>query len=221
MAEALGSRDRLHYFALSLADQSRGTFHSTEQLSLFGSAPANFRDYYTLAEYDIDFCVPSALLISHMLKYALVWEDFADTTATTVWLMKMAPRRWFRGPTDASAAESVSDAPPAAAVVVEDAATRLGRLNLTIAVPVTAPGGAITVEVSLGLGFGVTQPGSIKLRLRDPDDHRERVLAAVTPVVCAGATLAVDTGRNQTVDVALDDSAVGAPFSCSFVATLQ
>jgi hypothetical protein len=31
--------------------QSRGTFHSTEQLSLFGSAPANFRSYYTLSEY--------------------------------------------------------------------------------------------------------------------------------------------------------------------------
>lgn len=125
---------------MSLADQSRGTFHSTEQLSLFGSAPANFRDYYTLNEWDIDFCVPSALLISHMLKYSLVWEDFADTTATTVWLMKMAPRRWFRGPADAAAAaEAASDA-PAAVVSVEDAATRLGRLNFTIAAPVAAPG---------------------------------------------------------------------------------
>ena len=67
----------------------------------------------------------------------------------------------------------------------------------------------------------MTRSGAIKIRLRDPDGNRQCVLAAVTPIACAGATVAVDTGRNQTVDVALGGAAVGVPFSCSFVATLR
>jgi hypothetical protein len=143
------SRYNLLLFGHMANYQSRGTFHSTEQLSLFGMAPTNFRSYYTMAEYDISFCVPSAMLVAHMLKYALVAEE-RDALVPTVWLMKMAPRRWF------------------AAVHVQNAMTRAGRLAFQI---FGAKPHQLLVAVSLDGAGAVSGGGSLlKIRLRDAGD---------------------------------------------------
>jgi hypothetical protein len=155
------SRYNLLLFGHMANYQSRGTFHSTEQLSLFGMAPTNFRSYYTMAEYDISFCVPSAMLVAHMLKYALVAEE-RDALVPTVWLMKMAPRRWF------AVASVGADGATTPAVHVQNAMTRAGRLAFQI---FGAKPHQLLVAVSLDGAGAVSGGGSLlKIRLRDAGD---------------------------------------------------
>jgi hypothetical protein len=45
-------------------------------------------------EADIDSCVPATLLVANMLRWMLVFEE---RDADVLWLMKMAPRRFFPG----------------------------------------------------------------------------------------------------------------------------
>jgi hypothetical protein len=143
--------------------QSRGTYHATEQVSLYGAAPRNFRDYYTMAEYDIDLCVPSTMLVAHMLKSALVWTErepasaaantAAEVTAANqlpvIWIMRMAPRRWFALDPAEAAIRWTSVSPSsmtlpgtlpgplqaAAAVEVTSAWTRVGILSFKLFPP--------------------------------------------------------------------------------------
>lgn len=82
--------------------QSRGTFNAPEQLSLYGDGSAShvwpWSDSYRAllnpggGELDIDTCVPSTTLVALMLRWLLVFEE-RDTD--TIWLMKMAPRRFY------------------------------------------------------------------------------------------------------------------------------
>ena len=217
--------------------QSHGTYHATEQLSLYGSAPSNFREYYTMAEYDIDFCVPAALLIAHMLKLALTWEDF-DETATgvanmqkstlhsaepgpsagrgpaTVWVLKMAPRRWYRSKTPNETAVDVKGSPSSLGplgFVVESAQTsETNAADMTI---------KATVSIADWTARSVRYGGTIKVRLRDPTGDVRRLVSVRPEPSCGSTTVVVDAG-NQTVDILVASSAE-ALLNCSFVALLK
>ena len=207
-----------------------------------------------MAEYDMDFCVPSAMLIAHMLKFALVWEGYASaglSNPTTVWLMRMAPRRWFQAPPNAAEGDG------AAAVAVRNARTKLGLLTFTIATPTAAPqsvdrvvnaaaafeNGAenenvieahadagstsAALNVRVALTISLVRPGIVKIRLRDPSAGRHtRQLASVKADGRGGAGPFCE-GATLTVDHANQtvdvavDGSVGRLFNCSFVATLK
>ena len=213
--------DRVNRFNLLLFGhmanyQSRGTFHSTEQLSLVGSAPKNFRDYYTLAEYDISFCVPSALLVAHMLKYALVAEA-RDTQ--TIWLMKMAPRRWF-------ATESSTASLPA--VDVKNALTRAGSLSfqifaaqpkqLRVVVALVGAGAAVQARSSNESGGGTL----LKIRLRDAGSAALKLDSVQDKEGrdCGGEWSVDPTA--QTVDIQLGTvGSAGPNLRCNFTAVFK
>jgi hypothetical protein len=251
-AKADAALDRVPHFNLLLFGhianyQSRGTFHATEQLSLYGSAPSNFRDYYTLAEYDIDFCVPAVHLVARMVKDALV---YSERDSPVVWLMKMAPRRWFSVDEAVAAMRSSSSSDfvgdgaiggaggAAAAVVVRNVMTRFGLVSFAISPSVdtdterggdikrSAPGPlTITVDLSLSrriaLATATNEFGSamrFKVRLRDPLGARQLVkVNNVSPAGSCPAQLAIDEA-NQTVDISISSAGM---LNCSIVATLQ
>jgi hypothetical protein len=144
--------------------QSRGTFHSTEQLSFTGegwyrdflhlhNSPPNSTDVqireldqplgaevgYYGTENDISFCIVSQIIVSRMTRWQLVFEDFyrqAADSKGSIWLARAAPKRWFG---KGSSGFSVSNAP-----------TRVGKLSYSVAVgedgsatfAVTPPSGA-------------------------------------------------------------------------------
>jgi hypothetical protein len=104
--------------------QSRGTFNAPEQLSLYGDGVPGrwtYADSYRgllyagRNEIDIDFCVPSTTLVPYMLKHLLVFEP---RDANQVWLLKGAPRRFYK--------------PNVAAIVVENAPTRYGNIAVHV-----------------------------------------------------------------------------------------
>jgi hypothetical protein len=95
--------------------QSRGTFHSTEQLPFTGTgryraipmndpAPGGGSHRSTVAssallhgglgyngvETQISFCIVSNIIVAHMTRWQLVMED-----GGVIWLGRGAPRRWF------------------------------------------------------------------------------------------------------------------------------
>ena len=115
--------------------QSRGSFHSTEQLSFLGSgryrgfchikdpppgpdsapqlAAERVRTQYNGAENDISFCIVSNILMARMTAWQMVLEDDG-----AIWLGRGAPKRWFRGP---DAGFNVSSAP-----------TSVGRVSFAV-----------------------------------------------------------------------------------------
>jgi len=137
--------------------QSRGTFHSTEQLSFTGegwyrdflhlhNSPPNGTDaslgaevgYYG-TENDISFCIVSQIIVARMTRWQLVFEDFyrqSEQSTGSIWLARAAPKRWF---IKGSGGFSVVNAP-----------TRFGKLSYKVAVgedgsatfSVTPPSGA-------------------------------------------------------------------------------
>jgi len=124
--------------------QSRGTFHSTEQLSFTGEGW--YRDFlhlpnrapnatdvqigeqnYPLGGYptenDVSFCIVSQVIVARMTRWQLVFEDFyrqATQSKGSVWLARGAPKRWF---SKGSSGFSVLNAP-----------TRVGKLSYSVAV---------------------------------------------------------------------------------------
>jgi hypothetical protein len=160
-----------------------------------------------------------------MLSYALVWEGFTLPESTPIiWLMKMAPRRWF------AAAH-----PETVAVSVTSAASSIGKIDFTIATEsadaADIRGSSSTnntrldtttrIHVTVAV-WKLLRTGIVKLRLRDPTDA-SRVLTAVVPdhtgpSACTQTTFSIDAA-NQTVDIAASDK-VGPLLNCSFVATL-
>jgi hypothetical protein len=123
--------------------QSRGSFHSTEQLPYTGSGryrelgslkdvipgtdtlvstqQASSRNEehvasrYNGAETDISFCIVSNILVARMTRWQLVLEE-----SDKIWLGRGAPKRWF---TSQAGGFSVANAP-----------SSLGRIsyNLTV-----------------------------------------------------------------------------------------
>jgi len=98
--------------------QSRGTFHSTEQLSFQGEGwyrhflhwpnPKPNATYHAGLQYygnenDVSFCVVSEVIIARLTRWQLVFEDFyrpqfssqVDSSSGAIWLARGAPKRWF------------------------------------------------------------------------------------------------------------------------------
>jgi len=99
--------------------QSRGSFHTTEQLSFLGTGL--YRDFlhftdppvipptfgsndrvvtsknlgagYYSAEQDISFCIVTQILTARLTRWQLVFEDIFDSKS--IWLARAAPDRWF------------------------------------------------------------------------------------------------------------------------------
>eukprot|EP00037_Helgoeca_nana_P011135 m.99735 g.99735 ORF g.99735 m.99735 type:complete len:117 (-) comp20636_c0_seq1:129-479(-) len=70
--------------------QGRGSYFSTEQMSLYEGSPS-WRA--SLGEIQADFCVPSQTLVASMTAIQLV---YSDRDARVVWLARAAPRRWYQ-----------------------------------------------------------------------------------------------------------------------------
>lgn len=143
-----------------------------------------------------------------MLKYALVAEEC--DAPLTVFLMKMAPRRWF-----ATAAVG-GDSATTPAVDVQNALTRAGRIDFQI---FNTKPQQLHTRISLVRG-GVASTGALlKIRLRDAIDASLQ-LASVQDNQgegCVG-TWSIDAAM-QTVDVRLPTG--GADLNCSFTATFR
>merc|ERR1712137_18725 len=143
--------------------QSRGTFHSTEQLSFRGEGwyrdflhwpnpssakTANLQYYGT--ENDVSFCIVSQVLVARLTRWQLVFEDFYRSTGITspgsIWLARAAPKRWF---VPGSQGFSVGNAP-----------TRFGRVSFRM--EVTQQGTTYFVTPPLGT------PSDLRWKLRWP-----------------------------------------------------
>jgi len=122
--------------------QSRGTFHSTEQLSYSGEgyyrkflhwpnpidSSINFDNYpsksfgspeYYAQENDISFCIVSEIIAARMTRWQLVLEDFYRDQSNSIWLARGAPKRWFQ---------------PNAGFSVTNAPTRVGLVSFTVSI---------------------------------------------------------------------------------------
>jgi len=113
--------------------QSRGTFHSTEQLSFRGEGyyrnfvhwpnPPNsslMRPSYYAQENDISFCIVSQVIVARMTRWQLVFEDFYRYRTRSIWLARGAPKRWFQ---------------PGAGFSVANVSTRIGLISFTVSIP--------------------------------------------------------------------------------------
>jgi hypothetical protein len=128
--------------------QSRGTFHTTEQLSFKGEGW--YRDFLHLpnhppnatgvqireqnhhletqvgyygTENDVSFCIVSQVIVARMTRWQLVFEDFYRLGAQTmgsIWLARGAPKRWF---SKGSSGFAVTNAP-----------TRVGKVSYKVTV---------------------------------------------------------------------------------------
>ena len=112
--------------------QSRGAFSAPEQLGYLGdgSTTDSFRALMNpgISETDVDLVVPSTTLVAFMVRWMLVFEE---RDADVIWLLKMAPRRFF---------------PPAAAARARAATTNAtllhmrGHAGTNPSAPAPAPG---------------------------------------------------------------------------------
>jgi len=156
--------------------QSRGTFHSTEQLAWMGEGW--YRDFlhwpnpppngtgarspviggnqtaleYYANENDVSFCIVSEVLIARMTRWQLVFDDHYRDAANTVWLARGAPRRWFQ--------------PVTGGFSVKNAPTFHGRVSFSVATP-SAGSSIYTVSPPPVLGDGST-PVTWRLRWPGP-----------------------------------------------------
>lgn len=166
--------------------QSRGTFHSTEQLQWEGEGW--YRDFlhwpnpspnstgpndpqpspaslgYYANENDISFCVVSEILIARMTRWQLVFDDYHRDPTPSLWLARGAPKRWF--------------SPAAAAFGVQNAPTYHG--HVTFNVTTTAPGSS-TYNVSPPQNPSTTGPVVFRLRWPGP--------LTADPVLCTLTSL--------------------------------
>jgi hypothetical protein len=187
-------------------------FNAPEQLSLYGDGgddrhSAVWSDSYRALlapgrnEVDIDFCVPSTTLVAKMVRWMVVFES--DPDADEVWLLKGAPRRYFRG-NASSAAPPAPWCPAGSAMCVANAPTRFGAFGVVVAVD----GADIAATVRLDLhGGGFVSPSSeprlrLVIRLRDADGWRTLSPGAVSiSDNTAGAELGGVDALAETVSV--------------------
>lgn len=159
--------------------QSRGSFNAPEQLG-FNAGGDSFRALLSpgTGEADIDACVPSTLLVAMMLRWMLVFEERDEDT---IWVLKMAPRRFFAG-ADIRTQEGAAGA---SFLSVQLAATRFGWVSFCVGseaaegegdeTSAASPRLQLVVNVTLSLhGRGFVLDGGLLLaiRLRDPDGKR-------------------------------------------------
>jgi hypothetical protein len=155
--------------------QSRGSFHSTEQLAFRGegwyrdfahwpnpppnsSGQALLKDAASVGvgyygnENDVSFCIVSEILMARLTRWQLVFEDFYRPSAGqgAIWLARAAPKRWFA---------------KGSSFEVESAPTRYGRLSFNVS---TSAAGSVTYSVQVpasaprGLSFVLRWPYPIQ-----------------------------------------------------------
>lgn len=214
--------------------QSRGSFHSTEQLSFLGSgryraflhitdpvvptaverltsgAPAARRPRYFGTENDVSFCIVSNIIVARLTRWQLVFEQQG-----AIWLGRGAPQRWFR----AGGGFNVTNAPTAAGPL----GYRLSINEATAAAPGVAA--AHTATYTVELTEGSSAAGAVKSwSLRWPG----RLLAGtVKPTGCTIAatdpglglvTVTAATAAPTFAVTASWCSATPGPASCASVA---
>ena len=151
--------------------QSRGTFHSTEQLSFVGTG--RYRGFlhikdptpgspdataenlpsvgsglgYNGGENDISFCIVSNILVAHMTRWQLIMENDG-----AIWLGRGAPKRWF---TPGNGGFNVSAAP-----------STVGLVDFTLAVSTAATAQySVTTKTPAAIGarWSMRWPGALKV----------------------------------------------------------
>ena len=114
------------------------------------------RARYNGVENDVSFCVVSNILVARMTRWQLIFED-RRAWATTIWLGRGAPQRWFRpAPSDTRHVTSIqgqrSLAVPRQGFNVSAAPTTVGRISFRVALTqATGPrmhGAAYAVDLS-------------------------------------------------------------------------
>jgi hypothetical protein len=119
--------------------QSRGTFGTTEQFSLYNVNDERWRDYLPDdMELSVDLCTPSQMQVALMTTWQLVLHD---PDSAVVWLAKGAPRRWYSGN---SSGESSSFA-------VRHAPTKYGLISFSIALVNTSTHNTFVPKVTPSL----------------------------------------------------------------------
>lgn len=203
--------------------QSRGVFNAPEQLSLYGDGGDNrhsavwsdsYRASLAGADLDVDFCVPSTTLVAKMVRWMVVFES--DPDVDELWLLKGAPRRFFRGNVS-SAAAAEPWCPSGSSMCIAHAPTRFGTVGLVVAVDGANVSATVRLDLHGGGFVDVPTVGPQRLRLvlrvRDPDGRRSLSSGAVSIAENdAGAELAgVDAGA-ETVAVWVSSPASNASF---------
>ena len=200
------AHDRLARFHLLLYGhmanyQSRGSFFSTEQMSLYGEGGFRTND---LGQLQAGFCVPSQTLVARMTAMQFVSEavgtvmgardgDGRGATSLldppTVWLARAAPRRWY--------------GPGGDGFRVERAPTRLGAFSFAMSSR-PAPGAGVanvTIAAQLlppppgaGQASDVPSFADVKVRVRELSGGK---------AVLVGAVLSGAEGVHVTVESVL------------------
>jgi hypothetical protein len=154
-------QDNVSQFLLQLAGHAanyaqRGTFGTSEQLSLYSTLDSRWRDYLPAqgqtaqprnpAELSLDFCEPSQMQMAMMTRWQLLYEDPDEAV---LWVAKGAPRRWF-APSAAPPLFSIARAP-----------TRMGLLGASFeAVPCPTTTEAATCEAAVRVVLSLSRPGN-------------------------------------------------------------
>ena len=202
--------------------QSRGSFNAPEQLG-FSGGDDGYRALLSpgTSEADIDTCVPSTLLVAMMLRWMLVFEE---RDADTIWLLKMAPRRFFPGHNatghrdrNRGSREGETAGNEAGFLSVRRAVTRFGLVSFSVdseriesqAVDAVPSRLQLVVNVSLvlhGRGFVLAEDGLLlAIRLRDPEGSRSLRFAKVVDSNISGPQVMVrdvdSAGENVAVQI--------------------
>jgi len=132
--------------------QSRGTFGTTEQFSLYNVNDERWRDYLPDdMELSVDLCTPSQMQVALMTTWQLVLHD---PDSAVVWLAKGAPRRWYAGD---SSRESSSFA-------VRHASTKYGLISFSIALVNTSTHDTLVPKVTPSLSVPTHFPPAVMCR---------------------------------------------------------
>jgi hypothetical protein len=132
--------------------QSRGTFGTTEQFSLYNVNDERWRDYLPDdMELSVDLCTPSQMQVALMTTWQLVLHD---PDSAVVWLAKGAPRRWYSGN---SSGESSSFA-------VRHAPTKYGLISFSIALVNTSTHNTFVPKVTPSLIVPTHFPPAVMCR---------------------------------------------------------
>jgi hypothetical protein len=216
--------------------QSRGSFNAPEQLSFTGDGPTSdsVRDIMSpgISETDIDMCVPSSTLVAFMVRWMLVFEE---RDADVVWLLKMAPRRFYPKAADAHVRQNSSF------VHISGAPTRFGHVSYTVN-SVNTSAIRLASSPTLGLveplhlettvilelnGRGVVDAAAgglvIRVRLRDPAGTRRVRTALLLRSSSSHVTVGSINGAAETIQINIANlqKGVGSQTNFTVLTTLQ
>eukprot|EP00039_Didymoeca_costata_P001770 m.54923 g.54923 ORF g.54923 m.54923 type:complete len:1009 (+) comp10959_c1_seq2:92-3118(+) len=161
--------------------QSRGSFFSTEQMSLYGDGL--FRDG-SLGSLQSAYCVPSAMLVSKMTAWQLVSTNWKNNT---VWLARAAPRRWY-GPVDGGFS-------------VTNGVTPYGSVNFTVATRNLGEPATVSIDFSFMKTRTEPLPPILNIKVRGLTPEEKLVDATYTGTCVHSISSSAST---ESVSVFLD-----------------